>query len=455
MTNDSGWYYMNAHFIKTGEYIQRNATPSFDKPSHFYPLMGYSGFVFLCDAIANTTSIEFTEVIKYVQLLLYIFAAFVCVRIFKELFENENFEYLGGLLFVLYYPYFNYTTILMSETYATFILLFVVLQFIRTIKRPSAKSALLLFTFGGYFILIKPVFIPVLALISIVFTIMMVNKRRYRLLFCMFSAYFFLTIQVAINRNVYHSSEMQSGKGFHFWDRVITYDKLIPKKSAALDTLKNIYAAHNQPVSYDYWWFIVKDLSHWGYKEAEIDRLCLAISKDGIKENKVPYFFNTFKNTYTNFNQDNHSLYVRASQRAYKEEIITFSGDPQHRILTNRLLKQEYLAEMPFNQPILKLNTVYAYFSNYLLKAIHTTLFYVLFIFSGIYFLVKLFKQKFKTHVIEASIWCIAFGIMFGVNLAEYPTPRNIQPVIILILFCIVLASHQLYKDIKTRRISA
>ena len=53
MMNDSGWYYMNVHFVNTGTYINESRYPSFSEPSQYYPFLGYSGFLFLCDQIAS------------------------------------------------------------------------------------------------------------------------------------------------------------------------------------------------------------------------------------------------------------------------------------------------------------------------------------------------------------------------------------------------------------------
>ena len=81
LMNDSGWYYMNVHFVNTGEYTTESRYPSFDEPSQYYPFLGYSFFLFICSKIALFFGIGVSIVIKYGQFLMYVISGILVQKI--------------------------------------------------------------------------------------------------------------------------------------------------------------------------------------------------------------------------------------------------------------------------------------------------------------------------------------------------------------------------------------
>ena len=108
--NDSGWYFMNVHFVNTGEYITESRYPSFNSPSQYYPFFGYSFFLYLCNELAVILDLGVSDLIKYFQFVMYVLSAILVKRIVNEISKKEKLAYVNGITFLLYYPYFNYVS---------------------------------------------------------------------------------------------------------------------------------------------------------------------------------------------------------------------------------------------------------------------------------------------------------------------------------------------------------
>jgi hypothetical protein len=449
--NDSGWYYMNVHFVNTGEYITESRYPSFDHPSQYYPFFGYSFFLFVCNKIALSLGVGVAFIIKYGQFIMYLFSGILVKNIIFQLTNREKLAYAIGACFLLYYPYFNYVNLVMSETYATFLILLTCYLFIRTQVRFSKATIAILFLIAGYIILIKPVFLPISIAITVLYSISVVSSRKYSLLFFVSFILVFPVTQSIFSKVHYDNYKLQSGLGWHMWDRVICYDKQIPHSSENLDQLKEIYKNENKPVSYGFWWDVTKDLSEFGYKEPEIQKMCQSIAFDAIAEEPVTYILKTFENSYTSYIDHNTEERVYSNTSEYIDEINKFSKEQQHKPLTDELDLQTYYSSFYLNDKILSFNVKYAEFSNIFNYLIHNSVLLFLFVLAGIHSIYILLKSRFEKNRIEFLLWFTAFSIIFGSNLAEYPQSRLVQPAVIFVIIVITLKINHLRLHLKRR----
>lgn len=444
LMNDSGWYFMNVHFVNTGSYITESRYPSFDEPSQYYPFFGYSFVLFICEKISLFLGIGFSGVVKNCQFLMYVISGILVKRIIFQVTKKEKLAFTIGIVFLLYYPYFNYVNLLMSETYAAFLILLLSYFFLKTQIKLNKLTATILFLLAGYIILVKPVFLPISIAIIILYSITVISARKYS--FLIFILYItVLPISQSIFSKIYYDNyKLQTGFGWHMWDRVIFYDQEIPQSSEALNELKLIYKNENKPVSYGYWWDVTKDLSEFGYDESETQEICKNIAIDAIVEKPVKFISNTIKNCYNNFLMDNLGTRVYLNSEQYLSEIEKFSHEQQHKPLTNELSKQSYYQSFLFNDLILSFNYSYAKLSKYISFIFHNSIVFLLFVLAGIHTIYILLTSKFKRNRAEFIIWFTAFSVIFGSNLAEYPQARLMQPAVIFIIMVLSIKLNEL-----------
>lgn len=357
-------------------------------------------------------------------------------KIILSVLRKENISYLFGILFLIYYPYFNYVNLVMSETYAIFLILLTTYCFTKAISRNKIFVSCT-YLLAGYIILVKPIFLPVSIVVIILLTLNLYRNKKYVLISNIFLSIVFPVSQMLFSMHYYQNSKIQSGYGWHMWDRVIFYDKLIPKTSQNLDNLNKIYHANNKTLSFGYWWDVTKDLSELGYTEVETQKICEDIAHDGIKEYPIKFLINTFKNSYINFLQINSYSRVYKSKEEYFKEIDWFSNEQQHKPLTNVLVSQTYYNKFPFNKYILTINKYYAEIMNYFNYLFQNVIILFLYILAGGHSLYILFSNKFKKGETNFLLWFVAFSIIFGSNLAEYPQPRLFQLSVIFIIMII------------------
>ena len=438
MMNDSGWYYMNVHYFSTGEYITESRYPSFHEPSQLYAFTGYSFLLFLSNKLALLTGLSTAFVVKLTQLCLHVISAFLIRNSIFRLTENRILAYVIAILFLLYYPYFNFVNLVMSETYATFFIILTLYLFIKYWQTEAWKTGFFLFLIAGYIILIKPVFIPVSFALMFFVLIRNWQKRTFVSALVLLSFIILPLAQAMFSKQHYGNYSLQSGFGWHMWDRVISYDRSIPENSENLTSLKEIFAKNGREIPLGYWWEVTKDLSEFGYSERQTQEICGEVAMDGLREHPLSYIGNTFINSCTNFLQVNQDIGVYPTKEEYFEIIEEFSIEPQHQPLTVELLKQSKhstaIADL-----ILKGNYAYAKGMNYVNYLYHNVLVMIAFILTGLHTIYLLFKGRFKEHVLEFVIWFIAFSIVFGSNLAEFPQSRLFQPAMIFCVMAIVL----------------
>ena len=442
LMNDSGWYFMNVHFVNTGNYINESRYPSFDEPSQLYSFFGYSFYLFICEKISQI-GIDFSLIVKFGQILMYIFSAIIVKKIMLIIVKKENLAYIIGIAFLLYYPFFNFVNLVMSEMYATFLILLTCYYFMKIQVRFDKISAAILFLLAGYIILVKPIFLPISVAILVLYSIKVLYNRQYTFLPFVLLIVVFPLSQAIFSKNHYDNYKLQSGLGWHLWNRLILYDKQIPESSVHLSELKAIYKAHNKPVSYGFWWDVTKDLSEFGYNEVETQKICENIGKDAIAEKPVRFVMNTFKNSYYNFITDNTQDWTYDNADQYLKRIAHFSTEQQHKPLTDQLSKQTYYSSYIFNDKLLTINNRFAQF-NYFNVIFHNSFVFLLYILAGIQIIYSLLYSRFKRNQKEFILWFAAFAIIFGSNFAEFPQSRLIQPAVIFVILIVAIKLYEL-----------
>lgn len=446
--NDSGWYYMNVHFVKTGTYICESMYPSFQEPSQYYPFFGYSFFLYACEKIAGMLHADWASIVKLVQFIMYISCAFMAKSIVLKQTGRQHLSYIIAIIYLLYYPHFNHTNFVMSETYAGFLILFLVYLFVRLRLNFKTFTAILMFLVAGYCILVKPVFLPAVILIALLFFIEQIRNKKYRSLFCIFSILAFPLVQSVFSKTHYGNYSLQSGTGWHLWDRVIQSDKLIPENSVHHDNLKNIYAAHNKNVNYGFWWDVTRDLSDFGYTEIQTQEICKDVALDGIKENTGSYLLNSFRNSGITFLTQARSGDVYDSVSGYYEKIHNFSFEPQHIPLTEKLLQQNCFKSSPsaLQELLIDLNFRFSQLSDPFNLLLHNWLVLALFILAGIFNAYLFIKSRFRENTIAFLTWFVAFTIIFCSNMLEYAQSRFMLPAVVFVIMSLMVTGDQLLK---------
>ncbi|MCW3103318.1 MAG: hypothetical protein JWO09_1758 [Bacteroidetes bacterium] len=452
--NDSAWYYMNVHYVKTGAYICESMYPSFHEPSQYYPVLGYSLFLFCCDAVAGLLHADWATLAKFLQFLFYILSAFLVKALVIKQTGRVHLSYLIAIIYLLYYPHFNYCNFVMSETYAGFLLLLMAYLFISLQKNYKTSRAVMLFLAAGCSMLVKPVFLVIVLLLLLFFSLEAIRLKRYSRLACMLSVLVFPISQSVFSKTHYGNYSLQTGLGWHLWDRVIHYDKLIPTNSAALQELQEIHARHGKALSYGFWWDITKSLSELGYTEQQTQKICKDVSLDGISENIFPYALNTFHHSGTTFLTAPLSGDVYAGTEGYRNKILGFSGEPQHAPLTVRLLEQGcFKTPSAFRDGLLRINYRISQLSDPLSVIFHNGLILFLYLLAGIFNLYLLVKSRLRKHAGLFIIWFIPFATCVCSNMLEYSQPRFLIPAFIFVIMSLTCTSAHILETIKQDKI--
>lgn len=444
--NDSGWYYMNVHFVKTGNYICESMYPSFHSPSQYYPFFGYSFFLYCCEKIANLLNADWATLVKLVQFSLYISCSFMTKSIVMKQTGKQYLSYLIAIAYLLYYPHFNHCNFVMSETYACFLILFLVYLFVNVQHFFKPFTASLMFLVAGYSILVKPVFLPVAVLILLLFIAERLRNKTYRQLFCVLSILIFPLAQSVFSKAHYGNYSLQSGTGWHLWDRVIQSDKLLPQNSAHLENLKKIYTAHNKEVNYGFWWDVTRDLSEFGYNEPQTQEICKDVALDGIKENPGPYLLNTFRNSGITFLIPATSGDVYDSLGGYYEKIRNFSLEQQHVPLTDKLIQQGCFTSAPsaLQEPLIEVNFAYSQLADSLNLRLHNWLIMILYLLAGIFNIYLVIKNRFKENTIGLVIWFVPFAVVFCSDMLEYTQSRFMLPAVVFVLMSLAVTANRI-----------
>jgi hypothetical protein len=449
--NDSAWYYMNVHYVKTGTYICESMYPSFHEPSQYYPFLGYSFFLFCCDKFAGLFHTDWATVVKSVQFLLYILSAFLVKAIVHQQTGRQKLAYIIAIVFLLYYPYFNYCNFVMSEIYTGFLVLLTTYLFTGLQANFRTSGAVALFLVAGYSILVKPVLLPIVIVLLLLFLFDTFRAKRYTRLSCMLAVFIFPVSQSVFSKLHYGNYSLQTGLGWHLWDRVIHYDKLTPKNSAALEELRNEYAQHGKTVSDGFWWDVAKELSELGYTEQQTQEICRNIALDGISENTFSYAMNTVYNSGTTFLRPPAIGDVYSTTEGYLKKVREFSGEQQHIPLTDQLARQACFVSAPaeFQSWLIRVNYRIAQRSHYYGLLFHNRIILLLYLLAGIFNGYVLVKSRFRKHAGMFVIWLIPFAVDVCSNMLEYSQPRFLLPVFIFVTMSLAVTADHLVRTLK------
>jgi len=453
LMNDSAWYYMTVHYFETGKYIHESTYPSFDTASQYYPFLGYSVLLYITEKVYQLTCIDWALQLKWLQFILYIFSAIMARKIVFSLTNKLHLGQIAGILFLIYYPYFQYTSAVMSEIYAVFAIISLVWLFVKTKEKSSPVLITLMFLLGGYVVLIKPVFLSVTIIVTLYYIIRIYKLRKLMLYVYILPVLIFPVYQITVSKICYSNTNLQTGMGWHLWNRVIHQDGLIPESSEALDNLKKIYAENGRKFKAGYWWNVTENLSKFGYKEMEIQEICKQVAVDGIQENPLKYTLLTFRHFFRNFLEENENVIYYNSIDKYFISINSFAIEQHHGPLSDRLMQQDYYKDFKGINTGLRIN----YFISEIFKKadflFHNILIFVLYIFAGIYYLYKVFNNRFRKYQSESLIWLAAFGITFGSVLVEYVQARLMLPALIFVYMIIIIFINDIITDFSNRKI--
>jgi len=356
-TNDAAWYYMNVHYIYTGEYIYEHVYPSFVGPSQLYPLGGYSLFILLSKMVETFTGVSWLGTLKLIQFLAYGVSAYLVFKI------GVSLKYFWAApastcLFFLYFPFFNYASFVMSENIAVMLILFFSWLCLKGLSSDNKSYLFFSLVLAGYAILLKPVLIltgPLL--IGVIF---FYRRAKAGVGFYLILLLLFFTaplLQSLTNRYVYGNFSIRSGSGWNLWNRVIFYDKSYPRKSPEFYRLMKSVMDKGENVTTKLlgWWDAVSFLSRQGYSERETQLICGKVALAGIRENKWKYLKNTFRLSRLLLLAPPTFRYVFPPDYSnYFDYLHEYDlKDKQHGPLTRELLPQEktyplrYLANVP------------------------------------------------------------------------------------------------------------
>lgn len=451
--NDSAWYYMNVYFVKTGNYISESNYPSFHEPSQCYPFLGYSFFLYMAEKISGLTHISWPIIIKLAQFSCYVASATFVRKITFLQTKRLKLSYIICILFLCYYPYFNYTNAVMSETLACFTMIIYVYLFLK-VKMDNRPLTLFLFFFiSGYSVLLKAVYSPIILifLINIVFKI--IQEKKFVLLLYTLSILIFPLSQSVFSKIYYGNYTIQTGLGWHLWDRIIESDKSIPVKSTSLEELKAIYAEHKQTVSFGFWWDVTADLSRFGYSETQAQEMCKNISIDGLRQEPADFIFKTFRNSAQIFASPLLSFSVQPYEKDYSQKLQEFGVEPQHVPLV-KMLEAQYNFSPYANTKnfFLKANYKFSQVYDNASFLFHNYFILFLYILSGIYFLYDILKDRITDSINNMVIWSVPFIIVICSNMLEFPQTRYILPAAVFIIITLAIFFNSLYLKLPVPR---
>ncbi len=449
MLNDSAWYYMTVHFFETGSYIHENSYPSFDTPSLYYPSLGYSALLYIAEKISQYTSLDWAIQIKWFQFLLYIISVLLVKNIVQLITKRNKPAFVAGILFLSFYPFFQYTSAVMSETYAVFLIIAFIWLFVKNQQRQNLRLTIVMFTLGGYIILVKPVFLAVTFMTAVFYIINIIRSKNRIMLIFILLVFIFPSIQIMINGRCYNNPVIQTGTGLHLWNRVIYKDKLVPYSSQSYLQLKDIYLKHNKDVNLGYWWNISNDLSCFGYKEMEIDKICKDVSVDGIKEFPMTFTLLSFNHFYCSFCMNSENMIYFNDIGEYYKSIDSFSKERHHKPLTDKLMEQTCYMDIPGINSILRVNSFITEQFYDISFLYHNAIIFILYCIAGMFYIYKLIRNKFRKYQSEFLLWFTAFSIIFCSNIVEYVQARQMLPSVVFVLMILIIGFYDMIFEIK------
>ena len=226
--SDSAWYYAGTHYIETGNYVWESFYPSFEGPSQYYPLGGYSLIILAARGVASVIGADWVAVLRVMQFTAYVLTGSLVYAI-ATLLSGRRTGAAAALLYFASFPFLNYAALVMSENMACLLITAFTFLFLYGLAHDRRWPVYLSFFLAGYTVLLKTVLLGVLPLLLAAAVIYDWKARRWghwALLLAALAAC--PAAQSITNRFIYGNYRIVSGLGLHLCDRILLADKSIP-----------------------------------------------------------------------------------------------------------------------------------------------------------------------------------------------------------------------------------
>lgn len=226
--SDSGWYFAAARYMETGTYVWESFYPSFEGPSQYYPLGGYSLILLGARKLASWIGADWVFVLRVVQLAAYAVTG-VLVYAIAKLFAGRKVGAAAALVYFAWFPFLNYALLVMSETVACLLFTAFVLLFLTGLAHDRRWALVASFFLAGWAVLFKSVLMVVLPLLlaAAVLYDWTARRRGYRALL-LAALIACPAAQSIANHFVFGNSRTVGGLGLHLCNRLLLTDKSIP-----------------------------------------------------------------------------------------------------------------------------------------------------------------------------------------------------------------------------------
>lgn len=224
---DSGWYHMGAWYLRTGEYVWESMYPSFEGPSQYYPLGGYSLAIVAAQKIGEAIGSDWVIVLRVMQFTAYVLTGVFTYAIGVRL-KGRKTGLAAALLYFASFPFLNYADLVMSENLASLLISAFTFLFLEALARDRRVLMYASFLLAGYAVLLKTVLLALLPLLLIATGIYQWKDPRRAHWAVLLAA---LTAcpagQSLLNRFIFGNYRIVGGLGLHLCDRILLAGKSI------------------------------------------------------------------------------------------------------------------------------------------------------------------------------------------------------------------------------------
>ena len=340
---DSGSYYQNARFLRTGEYVWEDWYPSFTGPSQFlFPLGGYSLWVYACQGLEDGTGVPWFFWLKWIQFACYLHAGYLVFAIASRL-GRPLAGVAGTVLYFAYFQFLNTATLMMSETAGVWLALLVPWLLLKGLQEDRPWIVGLSFLFAGYSMLVRTVLgamVPAVLLAAVLAKRSRWRWRTWAVLGVLLVAC--PAAQSLWNRAVFGNYRVRAGSAFNFYSHVIELDQSIPADCPHMEALRHTVYRRGEAKWFNGWWDLAAYLSEQGYSKEKVEEIAADIAWAGFCQNKARYCWSTLTSSCR--------IAVAHSplEQVYRDQEQTFAGirgfgasDRQHAMLSADLMRQE------------------------------------------------------------------------------------------------------------------
>ncbi|MBN1576666.1 MAG: hypothetical protein JW913_08955 [Chitinispirillaceae bacterium] len=428
---------MNAYFLRTGEFINDSAFPSFVKPVLYYPLFGYSGIINLFLFIADILPIHWTVLIKFFQVVLFNCSALLMYKICC----SWGYRIGGGiaaLLFLVYFQFFNVALTLMAENNAIFFMLLAIHLLGHGLRNGKYASIIGASLSASVTFMLRPV-MGVLGVIMVFLVMIAKNSGKTKKILLCISAFLLLPlIQSLGDKLVLGTFTIREGLGWNLWNRVVLVDRHFPRNSSTLAQVRlRIGDSTFMPDTNDGWWGITSQLSRHGLQPSEIQRICLLLSIEGIREHPLDYLLRTLRRSFIELPLTTSYVYdVRFGGFGnYHEYLVRFRAERQHQPLADQVLPTVKTGNITLGDKIgYKL---YQYWSTYFDRLDRQWMHGLM--LAGYWAVLLLLsyqalRKKDRGLGAQAIILCVPLGFSVGTEMMEVLVGRYNLPCLVIYL---------------------